>query len=182
MKVSTSLLIPSVVAAGLAFFIKPNDEMVAEVPVVQTPTFYPSSACFAPGTDPEVMERLSASSPNDDSSAPAFVARESQSALQVEARWTSTATNPSGQNSQGDPITVTWGIVSDETLVPRNPNPNSFPMEVNSLSNLRARLHEIYPGGTVDGPAADQPWFPLFEQVFADLSALHWPHLRLRAQ
>jgi len=81
--------------------------------------------------------------------------------------WSRTASNGSGQGTQGLPITITWSIVDDGTIIPGGAVPGEGS---NEPSNLRARLAAIY-GGSATGPAASQPWFPIFQAVFDNIAA-----------
>ena len=72
-------------------------------------------------------------------------------------RWSQTATDGAGLN-QGDPTTLTWGIIADGTLI-----------NTGATSNLIARMGTIY--GSVAGPVNAQPWFTVFQQVFDNLQA-----------
>lgn len=80
-------------------------------------------------------------------------------------RWNRTALNGPGQNVQGRAVTLTWSIVPDGTAIPKDPVIN----DSDDPSSLRARLGEIY-GGNV-GPPENQPWFPLFSDLFDEIGA-----------
>ena len=82
-------------------------------------------------------------------------------------RWSRTASNGTGQTSQGLPITLTWSIVPDGTTIPGGQVAGEGS---NEPSNLRAWLAGIY-GGSATGPAASQPWFPIFQAVFDNIAA-----------
>lgn len=69
----------------------------------------------------------------------------------LEDRWTETATD-SGPLEQGDPTTVTWGVVPDGTFIP-----NVFG-EPSADSDLRALLDGVYGG--------EATWFPLLQESF----------------
>jgi uncharacterized repeat protein (TIGR01451 family) len=81
--------------------------------------------------------------------------------------WSRTAVNGSSQNVQGLPITLTWSIVPDGTVIPGGAVGGEGS---NEPSNLRAWLAAIY-GGNATGPAASQPWFPIFQAVFDNIAA-----------
>ncbi|NQV25636.1 MAG: pre-peptidase C-terminal domain-containing protein [Rhodopirellula sp.] len=74
-------------------------------------------------------------------------------------RWMTTATDGTPGFVQGDPVTLTWGIVPDGTLVG----------DINggtTSSDLIARLDFIY-SETATGPdVTNRTWFALFQQVF----------------
>lgn len=69
---------------------------------------------------------------------------------QLGPRWTSTASGSTG--SSGNPITLTWGLVSDGVSIPGSQG------EPTSGSNLIARLNTKY--------GSQAAWLPLFQSVF----------------
>jgi hypothetical protein len=75
--------------------------------------------------------------------------------IQVRNRWSSTASGSAGSLGQG--LTLTWSIVPDGTLMSSTSEPNVG-------SDLRGRLDALY-----GSPAG---WLPVFEQVFAQWSAI----------
>lgn len=81
--------------------------------------------------------------------------------------WQTTATNGVGQGVQGQPVTLTWSIVPDGTLIAGGEVAGEG---TNEPSDLRARLAELY-GGSATGPANAQPWFVHFEAVFDNIAA-----------
>ncbi|MCU0786755.1 MAG: matrixin family metalloprotease [Verrucomicrobia bacterium] len=81
--------------------------------------------------------------------------------------WNRTASNGTGQGTQGLPITLTWSVVPDGTLIPGGQVSGEGS---NEPSNLRAWLAGIY-GGSSTGPAAAQPWFPILQAVFDNIAA-----------
>lgn len=87
-------------------------------------------------------------------------------ALRVADHWTRTATNGTGQGTQGQPVTLTWSIVPDGT-----PIPSTDVGESSDASSLRARMAVIY-GGSATGDPATQPWFAVFQAVFDNLAAI----------
>jgi hypothetical protein len=90
----------------------------------------------------------------------------SSKALQVNDRWSRTATNGSGQVIQGQPVTLTWSIVPDGTPIASSGSDDSA-----NPSNLRARMATIYGGSATGNPTA-QPWFSVFQAVFDNLAAI----------
>ena len=120
-----------------------------------SPSLVPQ-ACFAPDTPASVVEahatrrtwQLLTSLQSESSSRHQF---------NDGNRWTLTATDGSGLG-QGDPITLTWSLVPDGTLI------NGFNGEPSSPSNLRAFLDSNF-----GGPAG---WMPLLESVFDRWSEL----------
>ena len=83
------------------------------------------------------------------------------------SRWTNTATDGAPGFVQGDPVTITWGIVADGTVVS------------GGASDLIARLDGIY-NETATGPdVTNRTWFALFQSVFdryEQISALSFVH------
>ena len=87
-------------------------------------------------------------------------------ALRVADRWTRTATNSTGQGTQGQPVTLTWSIVPDGT-----PITASDVTESSDPSSLRARMAAIY-GGSATGDPTAQPWFSVYQATFDNLAAI----------
>jgi serralysin len=83
----------------------------------------------------------------------------------INNRWTRTATN-SSTGSQGTPITLTWSFPTDEVLIPGNTIGTTV---ANNLRNFLDSNWGVGPGGS---DLTQRPWFPIFEQSFARLSAL----------
>lgn len=121
----------------------------------------PLARCWSPDTPNHILLAYHAV----EEAAQAGTTEAPRKANQFFQRWSRTATNGSGQNVQGRPITLTWSIVPDDTPVHSDPaiGDSSDP------SNLRARLAEIYGGDT--GAPENQPWFHIFQDVFANISA-----------
>ena len=79
-------------------------------------------------------------------------------------RWTTTATDGAPGFAQGDPVTLTWGIVPDGTLVPVDGNIDS---QNTAPSDLIARLDTIYMEPNAGQPnVMNRNWFSFFQQVF----------------
>ena len=104
--------------------------------------------CFAPGTPREVVER--AYSYRGMNRAPHSLSDDDPFLFRLNPRWSSTATDGSGLG-QGDPTTITWGLVPDGLSI------SGAVGEPTSPSNLRAFLDGIYGVGD---------WLPIFQQVF----------------
>ncbi len=75
-------------------------------------------------------------------------------------RWSRTATDGPGQGVQGTPITLTWSIVPDGTPIASDPAIG----DSDDPSSLRDSLASLYGGNT--GAPEDQPWFPIFRDLF----------------
>lgn len=121
----------------------------------------PFTRCWTPGTPREIVQaylnveqRINA--------AGGF----SSMALGNIYHWTRTATNSTGQGTQGQPITLTWSIVPDGT-----PITAADATESSDPSSLRARMAAIY-GGSPTGDPASQPWFAVYQAVFDNLAAI----------
>lgn len=84
--------------------------------------------------------------------------------FQTNGRWSKTATDGFDFGTQGDASTITWSIVPDGAKTPGLTNQSE------TGSNFRAWMASIY-GGSVNGAAADQPWFELFENAFEEMAA-----------
>src|SRR5215207_7378979 len=67
-------------------------------------------------------------------------------------RWTTTAAG--GTGTAGDPVTITWSIVPDGTLIP-----NEEP------SNFIGYLEGIIGGGTGGSDLTLRPWFAVLDQA-----------------
>ncbi|MDA0768568.1 MAG: matrixin family metalloprotease, partial [Verrucomicrobia bacterium] len=130
----------------------------------EEPPGYPlSTRCFAPGTPEETIEAFhaveaAAAAREPDPDAP-------QAALQLQGRWSATATHPTDSATQGLPTTLTWSIVPDGTPVPSG----SGIGDSNDPSNLRAFLSSVY-GSGLDG-GGNPLWLSYFRTVFDNISA-----------
>lgn len=82
----------------------------------------------------------------------------------IEGRWSRTATN-SSTGSRGTPITVTWSFAPDGTLIPGNTS-GTVP------SNLLSFLDTNFGAGPGGSDLTQRPWFPIFSQSTARISAL----------
>lgn len=84
------------------------------------------------------------------------------SEFRIGNRWTTTATNGTSSRTQGQPVDLTWGLLSDGTSISGS--------EGRSPSDLIAMLNtEI---GTARGGVQNAPWFRLFEESFDRWSEL----------
>lgn len=78
--------------------------------------------------------------------------------------WMTTATDGTPGFNQGDPITLTWGIVPDGTMIVDGSDANGA--NTQAASNLIAQFDAIY-AETATGPdVTNRTWFTLFQQVF----------------
>jgi len=75
------------------------------------------------------------------------------------SRWSDTATDPSGLG-QGDPMTLTWGIVDDGTSIP------GFNGEPTAGSDLIAFLDAVIGAGPGGSDLTQRPWFASFQAIF----------------
>lgn len=110
---------------------------------------------FAPGTSPEYVEEVEEAMGHEPAEA------------RVNNTWATTATNGGG-NSIGDPVTVTWSLVPDGSLLDpdSDSNPNSENPQNRANSDLITRLGQIYGVTTNDSDYTDEAWFPHFQSVF----------------
>ncbi len=138
-------------------FVSPAFAAPAHTESTDAETLVPM-ACFAPGTDPALVERAhrrfadsrirtSLQSPGNDR----FQFADGN-------RWSTTATNGGGL-TQGDPTVLTWSIVPDGTSI------FGYNGEPTAPSNLRAFLNSIYGSQAV--------WLPIFQGVFDRWSELN---------
>lgn len=75
-------------------------------------------------------------------------------------RWDRTATNIT-TGVEGSPITVTWSFATDGTVIPEG-----------TSSQLLNFLDSHFGSGLGGNDLSQRPWFPIFQQSFARLSAL----------
>jgi autotransporter-associated beta strand protein len=94
-----------------------------------------------------------------------FLAADAAQAYNMEGRWSRTATDTS-TGAQGTPVTLTWSIAPDGTLIAGNTSGTTIASSLVSFldTNLGAG-----PGGA---DFTQRPWFPMFEQSFARLGTL----------
>lgn len=89
-------------------------------------------------------------------------------ANQIDDHWNNTAIDPTGQNVQGRPVTLTWSFIPDGTGIPA-----AFAEDSSDVSDFLAWIVGIYGGNAAlppDDPANDA-WFSLFEDMFASYAA-----------
>ena len=118
--------------------------------------------CWAQGTQTEVVDafanvRALALTEGDDLKAPTRV-------FQGSDRWTFTATD-GNTGSEGTPITLTWSLVPDGTIID-NDEGDTLP------NNLIAKLNSTYGSSPVPSDHTQAPWFQLFEDAFASWAAV----------
>lgn len=80
-------------------------------------------------------------------------------------RWSNTASGPSGD--PGDPVTLSWSIVPDGTLI--EPAALGDPAQTSSLV---ATLDFQFGGGAAGQTIQQRPWFHFFEESFARFGEL----------
>ena len=111
----------------------------------------PPEVCFAPGTDPALVDAYAEVLGAARRSAATSSLAAPMAQLSDGSRWSGTATNGWGL-AQGDPTTLTWSIVPDGTAISGAIGEPAGP------SNLRAFLNGIYGSQAI--------WLPVFQQVF----------------
>jgi len=117
----------------------------------------PPEVCFAPGTDPALVDAYAQALSVARRAAETSSLAAPMANLGDGSRWTRTATDGFGLG-QGDPTTLTWSVVPDGTAISGAIGEPAAP------SNLRAFLNGIY------GSPAN--WLPVFQQVFDRWSAI----------
>lgn len=161
------ILIPSILLSALTIgVVLTSPQTSRDTARAQAQPTERRSFCFAPNTPPELVAKYDAPAKATKVGASFLLSSTLNKALQISDRWVTTAINGSAQNSQGDPVTLTWSIAPDDTFI----NSGGVEGEVSSDSNLRSWLVGIY-GGSATGPAADQPWFSIFQVAFDNLSS-----------
>jgi serralysin len=88
-----------------------------------------------------------------------FGTRTPVQAYQLSQRWTDTASGTTGL--QGSPVTLTWSIVPDSTVIPQFGG-----------SQLIATLDQYFGAGPGGSDYRLRPWFPLLEGAFQRWSDL----------
>ena len=102
---------------------------------------------FAPGTPDEYIDEVFQN--EQDQYATQYAA-----GYRVAGRWTRTATDGSGLQ-QGDPTTLTWGLLPDGTAT-----------DTSATSNLISRLDTIYNETASGTDITNRTWYSLFVQMF----------------
>ena len=97
-----------------------------------------------------------------------YVLPEGAGGFQLEDRWTNTATDGGGLG-QGDATTLTWSIVPDGTFIDETSDPNQGD---GASSDLIAFLDGIRGAGPGGSDLTQRPWFSVFADSFARLSAV----------
>lgn len=141
---------PAAPWVGRALFEKldpMHQEMLASIAVRRAEGKTVPIMCLDPEADEETVTAFAA-----------FFGDQQPNRFNINPRWGSTATNPSGPTTQGfAPTVITWSVVRDGTNVPDfNGNPRP--------SNLRALLDGIY--------GSEAVWLPIIESVFERWEAL----------
>jgi hypothetical protein len=125
---------------------EPYGQMVQRLMAVPPEERPPLQVCFAPGTDPKIVERVSALLNSSTSPLDYF----------LQSRWTTTAHG--GTGSQGNPITLTYSFVPDGVSIPSGAG------EPAAANSINARMTALF-GSTA-------AWKAKFAQCFARWSAL----------
>lgn len=111
----------------------------------------PPEVCFAPNTDPTLVDAYAQALSNAREAASTSSLASPLAQVTDGSRWTSTATNGWGLQ-QGDPTTLTWSIVPDGVAIAGAIGEPAAP------SNLRAFLTGIY--------GSEAAYLAVFQQVF----------------
>lgn len=122
--------------------------------------------CWSPGGEPGFIEALHAI--EETANLPGSLSNPGAATQTPDNfHWQCTATDGSFQNQQGLPITLTWHIVADGTPIQDN-----IPTETDGPSELRARLIAIFGSNPNSTDPRDQPWFPIFQDMFDNWSEI----------
>lgn len=101
---------------------------------------------------------------NDDGALPFGIpTNNSLFATRDSLRWTTTATDGAPGFNQGDPMTLTWGIIPDGTMIPNDPSAGAT---TTAASDLIAALDGFYNETATGANVTNRTWFALFQQVF----------------
>ena len=96
---------------------------------------------------------------NDDGALPfGITTNNSLFATRDANRWTTTATDGTPGFNQGDPMTLTWGIVPDGTMIPG--------LTGLGASDMIAQFDVFYNETATGVDVTNRTWFALFQQVF----------------
>ncbi len=118
--------------------------------------------CWGPGTPPSVVEafrRLETAAGLTEGGRAAHTAA---TQYDLDRHWDVTATDGPGNEQQGLPVTVTWSLPEDGTLVPWIIEDEDNPKTASDFRNWLSGLI----GGDPDGDPRLQPWFRTLEQAF----------------
>ncbi|MDP7276846.1 MAG: Calx-beta domain-containing protein [Planctomycetaceae bacterium] len=117
--------------------------------IVNDDSSFPDIACsvFAPGTPDDYINDVHEAEQEQ-------FATQYAAGYRVAGRWTTTATDGSGLQ-QGDPTTITWGILPDGTTT-----------DTSATSDLIARLDTIYNESASGPDVTNRTWYTLFVQMF----------------
>lgn len=119
--------------------------------------------CWSPGTSAEVLDTFMGI--EREAGLAAGEARTLASQFLDLPHWNTTATDGTGNNIQGLPVTLTWSIVPDGTLGAEDTGFGSF-----IPSDFRAWMNGLY-GSVPSIRPEDQPWFPIIQSAFDALEA-----------
>lgn len=122
-------------------------------------------ACFAPGTDPAIIEQYYHDQ-YEVANSLGMTEAEVTTFFNVANRWTFTATDGGGLG-QGDFTTLTWSYVDDGT-----PIPNSCFPGASDPSDVIAFFNGMYGAPTVPGDYTTAPWHQIFVQMFTSWSEI----------
>lgn len=138
------------VAATACLLLAPRGAAAFQLPRIAGPG-RPPEVCFAPNTDPALVDAYAQALAQARESAGTSSLAAPMAQVTDGSRWSYTATNGAGLR-QGDPTTLTWSIVPDGTPISGAIGEPSAP------SNLRAFLLSIY--------GSDAAYLAVFQQVF----------------
>ena len=120
----------------------------------------PPAVCFAPGTDPSVVEEYYASKKTTSNS---LGHQDELAKFNLGSRWSFTAINGGGLG-QGDITTLTWSYVPDGT--PIGNGGCGVTGESTDPSDFIAFFNGIYGPPTTPGDFTTAPWHDLFVDMF----------------
>jgi hypothetical protein len=126
------------------------------------------AACFAPDTDPQVIEDFYKSRAALSNSL-GLPSNSNNSRYNITNRWFSTSTDGGGL-SQGDFTTLTWSYVPNGT--PIGNNGCNFPGESSDNSDFITFFNSIYGAPAVPGDYTTAPWHTIFVNMFGSWASV----------
>lgn len=147
-------------AFGHSFLQNLNVHSTAQTPQGNANFLIPAT-CFAPGTDPAVMENYYNYQANQ--SSVSGVSNADVSQFNLDSRWTNTALSGGGL-VQGQQTTLTWSYIPDGTAIGNGGC--GVPGESTSGSDFIAFFNGLYGSPTVPGDYTTAPWHQVFVDMF----------------